>query len=78
VDGLCPGVEHDLPTGAPASPAPVNILTVHEELLIEQSKLGDSRAAGHDKAADQDVYLTRPIISKVGHVLTGKKTGLRE
>jgi hypothetical protein len=74
VHGYRSGVEHHLPTHLPAAPAPVNILTINEEVFIQETNGLDRLATHHPKTSDQNFNRQSPVVSEIAHVLTAENS----
>jgi len=68
MDSLRTWNKHYLPIRVPASPAPIHVLAVHEEALVQQSDIFDSLSSHHPEAPDQDVHRRDFIMRKVKHM----------
>src|ERR1700722_10642370 len=74
VDGTCPWIKDSLPTGIPRATAPVHIVAIHEQTLIEESHLVKGLSTNHRETTDNHIYGKRAVVWEVEHVLAGKKT----
>ena len=63
-----------LPSGIPGTPAPIDVIAIHEQVFIEQSDLIKSFSTNHRETAHNDIYSERAVMREVEHVLAGEKT----
>src|SRR5262249_16892118 len=75
---LCTREKDYLPSRIPTTPAPINIITVHKQVFIQQAYGLKGFATHHGEATNQNVDSQRLIMSKEKHVLPGKKPGSRQ
>jgi hypothetical protein len=62
MDSLRTWDKNHLPIRVPASPAPIHVLAVHEEALVQQSDILDSLSSQHPEAPDQDIHRHDPVM----------------
>ena len=70
--GLRARIENDLPSCVPESPAPINILGVDKETLIQAANGGHRFTARHNHATNQHMDRALAIMRKIEHVFAGK------
>src|SRR5581483_6370595 len=70
---LCAGEENDFPSGLPTPPAPIDIIAVHEQVLIQQSHRVEGFPSDHRKTAHQDIDRACSIVGKEEHMFASEE-----
>src|SRR5690606_13728516 len=78
VQNLYPGVVHLLPACLADALAPVEVLAVHEERLVQQAGLVDSLAPEHHECTDDRPDLRLLVLVDEGQVVAAEAAALRE
>lgn len=78
VDGARIGAEVYLPAGIPGATAPIDVVAVHEQPLIEEAHFVERLPPNHGKTSDDDVHGEGAVMRKVKHVFAGEKRSALE
>src|SRR5215469_15429062 len=73
VDRLCIRTKNYSPSGIPRTPAPIDVVTIHEQAFIEQPYFIERLSANHREASDDNIYGKSAVVRKVEHVLAREK-----
>src|SRR4051812_44420408 len=78
VDSLPSRVKNHAPPFFAGSQTPIYIVSIHEEIFIEETDLIESLVANHGKAADNNIDVERPIVAEIQHVFAGEELRVLE
>jgi len=74
VDSLSIRIKHDSPTGLMEALRPVDVLTVHEEFLVQQANLINRLPSKHPKPASETLDVRYSVIVEAVHLKVTKQS----
>src|ERR1035438_5933274 len=78
VDGTRTGIKNHLPSGIPRTPAPIDVIAIHEQAFIKQSYVIKCFSTNHGETTHDDIHGACAVMRKIEHVLAREKTGTFE